>query len=118
MRSPQTPRRPTNVPPIQGVEPSAEQTLHQVVERMEDRLLHHCDRPEIEMKILAFLAHALGPTTDGIAREMDIGPDAALTHLTALHETKRIWGQVEPTGGNSWPITHEGRHYLAERTQK
>ena len=34
---------------------TVEQELHSVIERIEDRILHHCDRPEIEMKILRFL---------------------------------------------------------------
>ena len=80
---------------------------------MEDRILHHSDRPEIELRILSFLTHALGPSTEGVAREMGISSDAAAVHLQALVEADRVWSQSGPgartpgtypkRAGTSWP---------------
>jgi predicted transcriptional regulator len=107
--------------PLAPAEPGAEsveKTLHEVAARIEDRLLHHCDRPEIEMKILKFLEHALGPTTDGVAREMGISSDAAAIHLQALNEANRTWSQPGRAGEQSWHISLEGRRYLADRAHR
>lgn len=87
--------------------------MHRIVEELEERIFHHSDRPEIEMRILHFLAHALSPTTAGIANEMRIGAEAATVHLHALWRAKRIWAQ--PATGNemAWNISEEGRRFLA-----
>lgn len=77
--------------------------------------MHHCDRPKIEMQILAFIHQALGPSTEGIAVAMGISNEAAAVHLRALSEANRIWGQ--PVHGNetAWYISNEGRHFLASK---
>lgn len=82
---------------------------------MEERILHHSDRPEIELRILTFLTHALGPSTEGIAREMGISSEAAAVHLQELSEADRIWSQPGPGGESSWHLSQAGRHFLAER---
>ena len=104
-------------PPITSVEgppPSAldEHKFEAAIEEIGRNILHHCDRPEIETRILAFLAHAVGPTTDGIAREMGIPSHAAALHLQALSGMNRVWGQVVHGADMEWHISLEGRHFL------
>jgi len=89
-----------------------EHKFEAAVEEVGHNILHHSDRPVIETRILAFLAQAVGPTTDGIAREMGIPSHAAVVHLQALGEANRIWGQVVHGFGVEWHISLEGRHFL------
>ena len=119
--SPQLPRRGKQSPIIPRVEVEAsltsqtDETLHQVMEQMEERILHHSDRPEVELKILAFLANAYGPTTEGIAREMKIPVEAAAIHLKQLHDAARIWGQPTTGGEMSWHLSQEGQRFSEDR---
>lgn len=104
----------------QGSDPAsklnlAEKEIDAGIGRIESHTLHHCDRPEVEVRVLAFLAHAIGPTTEGIARELGISAEAAAVHLHALHEARRIWSQPSQAGEMSWHISQEGRNFLAER---
>jgi len=106
-----TPTTPLELPALR----QAEQELHSVAEQIAERISHHSDRPEIELRILKFLTHAFGPSTEGIATEMGISPEAIVVHLEALHEANRIWGQVLHGEQKSWHISQEGRHFLAQR---
>ena len=92
-----------------------EHEFHKVVGKIEERIVHHGDRPEIEARILAFVNQALGPSTEGVAAAMGISAPAAAVHLRGLSEANRIWGQ--PAHGNemAWHISNEGRRYLAEK---
>ena len=93
----------------------AEKEMHHLVEKLEDRLLHCSDRPEIEGKILAFLNHSNGPTTEGIAAEMQISPEAAIVHLEELENANRIWSQPSHGAEVGWYISLEGQHYIQQR---
>ncbi len=81
-------------------------------EALEDRILHHCDRPLIEMSILSFLEHALGPTSEGIANAMGIGAPAALVHLENLRAFGRVWRATGNEENAAWHISNVGRRYL------
>lgn len=91
----------------------AEHEFRQVFDRIEDRILHHCDRPEIEMRILSFLSHAHGPTTEGIATAMSIPRSAAEVHLDALQTSGRIWCQRVRGISRAWYLSNEGSNFLA-----
>lgn len=93
----------------------AEQEFRNVIEILEDRIFHHPDRPEIELRILAFLGRALGPSTQGIAKEMNISSEAAAIHLASLSQAKRVWAQPSLGVEMAWHISHEGRHFLEQR---
>jgi len=82
----------------------------------EDRIVHHCDRPDVEVRILNFLSRAHGPTTDGIASAMGISRGAAEVHLGALKNAGRIWGQRVRGTSTAWQISLQGRHFLTTRT--
>lgn len=92
-----------------------EREFHKVVRRIEDRLVHHGDRPQIEALILAFLNRSLGPSTSGVAAATGITPEAAEVHLRALSEAHRIWGQPAHGNETAWHISQEGRAYLRQR---
>jgi len=92
----------------------SERAFASVVEEMGNRLVYLSDRPEIEGRILSFLAHAMGPTTAGVARAMGIGVKAAESHLRTLIAANRIWGQAVHGHDVEWHIALEGRHYLNE----
>lgn len=94
----------------------AEQHFSAVAAQIEDRIVHHCDRPEIEVHILRFIAHAVGPSTEGIATEMGISTAAAEVHLRELRRARRIWGQRLGAAGMSWHLASEGKRFLEERT--
>jgi predicted ArsR family transcriptional regulator len=96
----------------------AEAEFRTVVEELEDRLVHHCERPEIEVRILDFIARAHGPSTEGIAAEMGISPAAAKVHLRQLRKADRIWGQPIRGGGMGWYASQAGRHFLGEKVVK
>ena len=93
---------------------SIEGEFSAVMENVAGGLLHHCDRPEIEVRILAFLSHAMGPTTGGIARQMGISREAAEIHLRALSSDNRIWGQPIHSTDCEWHIAQGGRHFLKQ----
>jgi len=95
----------------------AEREFADLFSGIEERILHHCDRPDSEVRILTFIANAQGPTTGGIAKEFGISPAAADFHLRELRRANRVWGQ--PVRGNtmSWHISQAGRRFLAERGQ-
>ena len=82
---------------------------------IKERILHHCDRPEGEMRILAFIGSAQGPTTDGIAKEFGFSVAAAEFHLRELSQANRVWGQPVRANTMSWHISQAGRRFLAER---
>jgi hypothetical protein len=89
-----------------------EQEFRAQFDAVEDRILHHCDRPMIEMAILAFLNHAQGPTTAGIAKAMGIGSVAAGVHLRNLQAFGRAWCHSCGETEESWHISNTGREYL------
>src|ERR1700704_4042269 len=97
----------TNNPPLPKL---AEYEFEATVEKIGANLLHRPDRMEIELRILTFLNHAVGPSTDGIAREMGIGVDLADAFLNLLHEANLIWGQAVHGQDLEWHISQEGRH--------
>jgi hypothetical protein len=96
----------------------AEQELHALVEQIGEGILQRSNRPEIELRILAFLTHATGASTEGIANEMGISVDAAAVHLGLLEEANRIWGQPAHGNEKAWHISQEGRHFFEEERQK
>ena len=81
--------------------------------QIEDRIFNHCDRPEIEVRILNFIAHAHGPDTRGVAAAMGISPAAAKVHLRELRAAGRIWGQRIRADEMSWHVSQEGKRFLA-----
>jgi hypothetical protein len=93
----------------------AEAEFRTVVEELEDRLVHHCERPEIEVRILDFIARAHGPSTEGIAAEMGISPAAAKVHVRQLRKANRIWGQPVRGGGMGWYASQPGRRFLEQK---
>ena len=93
----------------------AERELASLFSGMEERILHHCDRPDGEVRILAFIAQAQGPTTDGIAKEIGISLAAAEFHLRELRRANRVWGQPVKGNTTSWYVSQEGRRFLAQR---
>jgi hypothetical protein len=92
-----------------------EREFSAVIQRTGEQILHHCDRPDIEVQILGFLRHAVGATTAGIARAMGISTAAAEVHLRCLSDAHRIWGQPIHGGEMEWYLGLEGRHFLKER---
>ncbi len=96
----------------------AEQEFRTVLDAIEDRILHHCDRPEAEMKILDFLSAAHGPTTEGIATALEMPREAAAVHLRSLESLGRVWGQRTRGPARAWYLSCEGRRFLLERWSK
>ena len=92
-----------------------EQELHVLMEQIEEPTLHHSDRPEIEWRILAFVAQAAGPTVDGIASMMGVPPEAAAVHVQNLKDAGRLWGQPGIGGEIGWHVTLEGQRFVTER---
>ena len=96
----------------------AEQVFRGVFEEIGERIVRHCERPDIELRILAFLTRALGPSTEGIASEMGISPEAAAVHLELLHGGNRIWGQPVRGHQMAWHISQDGRRFLEEHVDE
>lgn len=92
--------------------------MHALVENIGEGVLHRSDRPEIELRILAFLTRATGASTEGVANEMGISADAAAVHLGLLEAANRIWGQPAHGNEKAWHVSQEGRHFLDEERQK
>jgi hypothetical protein len=93
----------------------AEEEFRVPLAEIEERSVHHCDRPEIEVRILDFISRAHGPNINGIAAEMGISVAAAEVHVRELQRVRRIWGQPMHGGEMAWHIAQEGTHFLAER---
>ncbi len=93
----------------------AEREFRTVLDAIEDRILHHSDRPEVELRILGFLAGARGPTVDGIARELNVSRSAAEAHLRSLENAGRVWAQRVRGGARAWHLTLEGKHFWLQR---
>jgi hypothetical protein len=89
--------------------------MDRFVAELRDGLVHASDRPEIEGRILSFLNHSNGPTTAGVAAEMRISLKAAAVHLSELQGANRVWSQPSHGSADTWHISLEGRHYLAQR---
>jgi predicted ArsR family transcriptional regulator len=92
----------------------AEREFDAVLGSLEEGILHHSDRPEIEMDILRLLEHSVGPTTEGVAAELGVGVRAAGIHLESLKNANWAWSQRGYAHQMTWHISLEGRHYLAE----
>ncbi len=93
----------------------AENEFRTVVDELEERLIHHCERPEIEVRILDFISHAHGPSSAGIAAEMGISPAAVEVHLRQLRRANRIWRQQSGGGGMGWYVSQGGRQFLDDK---
>jgi hypothetical protein len=91
----------------------AEREFHIPMAKIEDRIFYHCDRPDIEVRILNFIARAHGPDTRGIAAAMGISEAAADVHLRELRAARRIWGQRIRADEMSWHVSQEGKRFLA-----
>ena len=92
----------------------AEREFNAVLDSLEAGVLHHSDRPEIELDILRLLDNSAGPTAEGIAAKMGVGVRAAIVHLEALRNANWAWSQPGYAHQMTWHISLEGRHYLAE----
>jgi hypothetical protein len=114
MKSSHSLSRPLSIAPSSSPQFNfAEQEFQSLFHRLTDRIVHRSPRPDIEMRILAFLMHATGPDTEGIARKMGVSAAAAAFHLQSLVEAGRVWSQPVH-GREEWHISHEGRHFLAQ----
>lgn len=97
---------------------SMEKEFREVFEEIGKDFLHHSGRPKIEMQILAFVARCLGPSTEGIAKEMGISSKAAAVHLETLVAAGRICGQPAHGNETAWQISQSGRQFLDEYPPK